>query len=155
MGSLKEFIECPVPEDQMEEVFSMPGGGPHNVGPGQVTDDSEMAMCLLWGLTRMEKRTGGCEVDMDAIASMYKEWIKSEPFDIGNTTADALEHLKNKETGLTKCAKFNAFMHNKESCSNGSMMRQTPLAVFGTGLGMQELKKLTTADIHFTHASPQ
>ena len=25
----------------------MPGGGVFNVGPGQVTDDSELAMCLL------------------------------------------------------------------------------------------------------------
>ena len=25
----------------------MPGGGVFKVGPGQITDDSEMAMCLL------------------------------------------------------------------------------------------------------------
>jgi len=28
----------------------MPGGGPHNVAPGQITDDSEMAMSLLKGI---------------------------------------------------------------------------------------------------------
>ena len=27
-----------------------PGGGPHGVAPGQITDDSELAMCLMWGL---------------------------------------------------------------------------------------------------------
>ena len=31
----------------MNECMKMPGGGPHKVGPGQVTDDSELAMCLM------------------------------------------------------------------------------------------------------------
>ena len=28
----------------------MPGNGPHWVAPGQVTDDSELAMCLMWAI---------------------------------------------------------------------------------------------------------
>ena len=28
----------------------MPGGGPFRLAPGQITDDSELAMCLMWGL---------------------------------------------------------------------------------------------------------
>jgi len=36
-------------------VMQMPGGGPHSVGPGQITDDSEMAMALLHALTSFEK----------------------------------------------------------------------------------------------------
>lgn len=34
----------------MDECMKMPGGGPHGVGAGQITDDSELAMCLMWGL---------------------------------------------------------------------------------------------------------
>ena len=30
--------------------MSMPGGGPFEVGAGQITDDSELAMCLMWAL---------------------------------------------------------------------------------------------------------
>ena len=30
--------------------MDMPGGGCFNVSPGQVTDDSELAMCLMRGL---------------------------------------------------------------------------------------------------------
>jgi len=33
----------------------MPGGGYFNVGPGQVTDDSELSMCLLWALVEGNK----------------------------------------------------------------------------------------------------
>ena len=30
--------------------MKMPGGGPFDLVSGQITDDSEMAMCLMWGL---------------------------------------------------------------------------------------------------------
>ena len=36
--------------------MKMPGGGPLNVGSGQLTDDSEMAMCLMWGLIDSNKK---------------------------------------------------------------------------------------------------
>lgn len=56
MGSLVEFETDKIPEEKLDEVMKMPGGGPHKVGPGQITDDSEMAMSLLWGLTREYKK---------------------------------------------------------------------------------------------------
>ena len=31
--------------------MTFPGGGSMGVGKGQITDDSEMAMCILLGLT--------------------------------------------------------------------------------------------------------
>ena len=34
---------------QIEWAMSMPGGGTHRVGPGQFTDDSELALCLAQG----------------------------------------------------------------------------------------------------------
>ena len=34
----------------MDDCMQMNGGGPFGLFPGQVTDDSEMAMCLMWGL---------------------------------------------------------------------------------------------------------
>lgn len=30
--------------------MSMPGGGPFNLNAGQITDDSELAMCLMQGI---------------------------------------------------------------------------------------------------------
>ena len=37
-------------EEEMDRCMEMPGGGPLNTGSGQITDDSELAMCLMWGL---------------------------------------------------------------------------------------------------------
>ena len=156
MGSLVEFTPCEIPDDQLDKAFKMPGGGPHNVGPGQVTDDSEMAMCMLWGLTfNQEKQEGGVILNAESIATFYKEWIKSKPFDIGNTTANALENLNDECPNLTRTAKFCSFMQNKESCSNGCLMRQTPMAVWASGLEPLDLRNATNCDVTFTHASSQ
>ena len=35
--------------------MQMPGGGPFNIGPGQITDDSELAMCLMQGIVNSNK----------------------------------------------------------------------------------------------------
>ena len=71
----------------------MPGGGPHGVGPGQVTDNGEMSMCLLWGLAKNKKEQGVLNLDLNYICEYYRDWILSSPFDIGITTKDALGPL--------------------------------------------------------------
>lgn len=38
-------------EEQLNEAMKMPGGGTHGNGAGQITDDGELTMCLLYGLT--------------------------------------------------------------------------------------------------------
>ena len=50
-GSYVEFITEHPTEEQLNESMEMPGGGPHGVGAGQITDDGELTMSLLWGLT--------------------------------------------------------------------------------------------------------
>ena len=47
-GSFNEFNNNILTDEQMEECMEMPGGGPWaGIGAGQITDDSELAMCLL------------------------------------------------------------------------------------------------------------
>ena len=74
----------------MNKCMTMPGGGPFGCGPGQITDDSELAMCLLHGLINGNEGQEEPVLDVDAIATMYAHWIKSNPFDIGITTRQAL-----------------------------------------------------------------
>ena len=35
--------------------MDMPGGGPFNLGSGQITDDGELAMCLMQGIIDSNK----------------------------------------------------------------------------------------------------
>jgi len=64
--------------------MTMPGGGHWKVGPGQITDDSEISMCLLWSIVEenKDKSQSPC-LNNQQIAKFYGEWIKSDPFDIG------------------------------------------------------------------------
>lgn len=49
-GARLEFEENLTRED-VTEALKFNGGGVFNVGPGQVTDDSELAMCLIHGIS--------------------------------------------------------------------------------------------------------
>ena len=49
-GSFLEFYKNTINESGMNICMSMPGGGPHKVGEGQVTDDGELTMCAMWAL---------------------------------------------------------------------------------------------------------
>ena len=64
---------------QVRHALTLPGGGMWDVGPGQVTDDSEMAMCLMQGLAQGQPPL----LPLDAIAARYAAWYHSDPFDIG------------------------------------------------------------------------
>lgn len=49
--------------------------------PGQITDDSEMALSLSKGLVESEGK-----LNLNKICKYYCKWVNSEPFDIGRTT---------------------------------------------------------------------
>lgn len=51
-GSYLEFNNEIASEEIMNECMQMPGGGPWRCGPGQITDDSELAMSLMLALIR-------------------------------------------------------------------------------------------------------
>ena len=46
------------------------GGGKLNVGPGQVTDDSEMAMCLLQAAFFDSKH-----LNLELILKSFRDWL--------------------------------------------------------------------------------
>ena len=68
--------------------MTMPGGGCFMVAPGQVTDDSELAMCQLRGLIEGEGK-----LDMSKIVRYYGLWFQEGPFDRGTTTSRALSAI--------------------------------------------------------------
>ena len=74
-GAVLEFREPPSPTD-VDWAMTMPGGGVWGVAPGQITDDSELMLCLAQALA--ESPT----FDLERIAHHYAAWIDSPPFDI-------------------------------------------------------------------------
>ncbi len=103
------------------------GGGWQTLA-GQPTDDSEMALALARSIVA----SGG--YDAETTLRGYREWYRSEPFDIGTTTRAAL-------VGYLMA----------QSEANGSLMRASPLGIFGHALAPERVVELAQADSALTH----
>ena len=57
VGAFLEWKWAPVPESEIKEALALKGGGPHLLAPGQVTDDTEQALCLAAGLIEVKHST--------------------------------------------------------------------------------------------------
>ena len=150
LGSAVEFQKH-VSNDDLNRALSMEGGIFGN-GPGQVTDDSELAMCILNGLCRTLPNW-----NPDSIAEFYKGWIMSRPFDIGKTTRNGFQLLPshNQIEGLAEVAKRSSIMDNQSSTSNGSFMRCSPLAVYCRNMMDEDfVRYIVTEDSSMTHSNP-
>jgi len=154
-GAVLEFFFEDITETKVEDALHMPGGGYWDVGPGQVTDDSELALCLAHGLAGSPQPPSSTP-PLDDIAKWYGEWINSPPFDIGNTTRHALGIAGPKAKqgaieGLGRAVQDAAAQYNQLSLSNGCLMRITPLPIWGCNLTTDELAAAARAETSLTH----
>lgn len=69
-GGVLEFSPAVSPAD-VDRALTFPGGGPHSLGPGQITDDTELALALADGLLSTE-RSATANFPADNIAGEYK-----------------------------------------------------------------------------------
>lgn len=118
------------------------GEGPFHVKPGQVTDDTELAMGLLYAILE------NGQYDKNKVAEKYIKWYNSNPFDIGNTTRNALANASNYKDMVNNSAKS-----NKNSLSNGCLMRISPLAIYGIKLTDEQLLQYCYEDAIMTNPS--
>ncbi|KAG2453926.1 hypothetical protein HYH02_002129 [Chlamydomonas schloesseri] len=128
----------------------MPGGGVWGVGPGQITDDSELALALASGLSQGEPTEG---FPAEHVAQSYGAWLNSHPFDVGNTCRTAFSAALHHDPSsgplaplMRKQAQF-----SKDSQSNGALMRCTPLAVWGARLSNDALAAAALEDCKLSH----
>jgi len=136
----------PVPDDQaIQNALTLPGGGCHKVGRGQVTNDSELAMCLAQGLA-----DGSGVLNLNKIASWYGKWVESKPFDIGGTTRNSLPKAVGMKEHQAEMVRRGAKLP-VESQSNGALMRISPLCVWCAKLKKEDLIKAVTEETILTH----
>lgn len=103
-------------------------GGTWNTLAGQPTDDSELALTLARCLLRDGRH------DPARVADAYRAWLRSHPFDVGTTTRAGIEGA-----------------HIRESRSNGSLMRVSPLAVWAHARSDDEVAEMARAESAITH----
>ena len=51
-GATIENIDTIPSKDEVSVCMNMKGSGPYQLGEGQITADSELALCLCWGLIK-------------------------------------------------------------------------------------------------------
>lgn len=150
-GAVLEFFGRGISPADVEHALTMPGGGTWEVAPGQITDDGELTMSLLNALAEDPDRPLGA-------ASHYARWVASDPFDIGATTAASLGCLRHaawaaraNEAGVDVAMTEAARERCMGSKANGSLMRATPLGVWGAGRAERDIIAAAQADARLSH----
>ncbi|MCZ6601568.1 MAG: ADP-ribosylglycohydrolase family protein [Planctomycetota bacterium] len=122
------------------------GGGGLDLVPGQVTDDTHMAICLAESLVESG------EFRPDDVARRYCAW-KNATFDIGKQTRDALTLIQHGspplEAGYVLWEKA-----SRQPAANGSLMRTSPIPIFFADDPIA-LRRAALADSVITHADPR
>jgi ADP-ribosylglycohydrolase len=109
---------------------------------GQPTDDSELALMLARSIVRSD------HYDADEATRAYAYWISSIPFDVGGTTRQALGAIQSDHDYPAEQARRAA---NEGSQANGSLMRISPLAIWGWRVPPDDLARLAAEDSRLTH----
>ena len=118
------------------------GEGPFHLLPGQVTDDTELALALARSLVRRGR------YDEDDVAEAYVRWRHSGPFDVGSATHQAFGGARPPGPGVALALRARA---NQQTQANGSLMRASPLGIFGAGMPRQSLARLAESDSGLSH----
>lgn len=96
--------------------------------PGQITDDSEMAMCLAYAIMDNPFKDS---IDPNYIYFYYGAWAKSNPIDMGFTTENAFKYFDfvtfHPKLNNFKTIQNQIFKDNYNSLSNGFLMRKSTL----------------------------
>ncbi|TKR80510.1 hypothetical protein L596_014574 [Steinernema carpocapsae] len=167
LGARYEFksdsqVAAMVDEDRENNGFlPILGGGPFNMKPGQVTDDSEMALSLARSLVDLKKFSA------PDIAASYVAWIQSNPPDRGITTEHALlgkgesqkvgpdfrmALSKEQKERLWEEVKKRVHEWNANSLSNGALMRISPLGIATTRWNDERrIRRCVDEDVGMTH----
>ena len=145
-GGILEFRGVPSAE-AVRMAWTMPGGGAHHLGPGQVTDDSEMGISLLHGLL-----AGNGALDLNQVALWYGKWFSSKPFDIGGTIRQSVGRAVNMTQHQAEMMRRGASKAG-DSQSNGCLMRIAPLAVFLRRLNPEDTAKAVCEEVSLTHGN--
>jgi ADP-ribosylglycohydrolase/protein-tyrosine phosphatase len=106
----------------------MIGGGIGRFAPGEWTDDTTMAWCIL------DVAAMGADLrDDDAltrIARNFRAWYDTSPPDIGNQTRTILGQVGPAPTGATMTAtSYDLHARTGHTAGNGSLMRTAPVAL--------------------------
>lgn len=147
LGSSLEFLDSESAKQFLSKHSyfdkGLVGLGPFNLVPGQFTDDTEMALAIMYVITQYGT------YNQDVVAKTYHKWYLSNPFDIGNTTKAAVSQTNAKDMMAI------ASTQNVSSLSNGFLMRLYGLVGLYYNKSAEELVDAIKKDVVLTHGHPE
>lgn len=117
MGATTEFLTSEQVVKHYGKVTDIIGGGWLNLEPGEVTDDTQMTMCVMDALMSFPDNAKRFK---RRCSNNFVKWYKSEPKDIGNQCLKAIDFYLMR--GLEN-------ERNESALGNGSLMRAMPCAI--------------------------
>ncbi|MGZ8460297.1 MAG: ADP-ribosyl-[dinitrogen reductase] hydrolase [Candidatus Deferrimicrobiaceae bacterium] len=139
LGATTEFMTPKEIRDKHGVHDQVTGGGWLRLKPGQVTDDTEMSLCIA----RAVCDTGGW--NLRAVADAFAGWLRGRPADVGATCRHGIRDYMLK--GRLEAPP------NDGDAGNGAVMRMAPVALLTLGDG-EALDRLAAEQAHLTHNHP-
>lgn len=137
LGATVEFMTPREISAQFKVHDRIIGGGWLNLKPGQVTDDTTMALALGDSILAAGR------VDAHAAAAAFDAWMRAKPVDIGSTVRRGL--LAYRKTGDPRMP------HCDHDAGNGAAMRVLPVALATFGESEKTVRMACRAQAHVTH----
>ncbi|HEY6839495.1 MAG TPA: ADP-ribosylglycohydrolase family protein, partial [Geobacteraceae bacterium] len=139
LGAPAEFLTTHEIKARYGVLADIVGGGWLRLKPGQVTDDTDMSLCVARALAAAGRW------DLTGIADNFAAWLKSKPVDVGDTCRKGIRnYLLKGETEVP---------FNQWDAGNGAAMRQLPVTLFTLG-DPELLARCAVAQAHITHNHP-
>ncbi|WP_035238048.1 ADP-ribosyl-[dinitrogen reductase] hydrolase [Desulfobacter vibrioformis] len=106
---------------------------------GQVTDDTEMSVCI----GRAIQKSQGW--NLCAVAEEFADWMRGRPVDVGSTCARGIRNYILHQTLEAAPSRWSA--------GNGALMRMLPVALYTLG-NDASLARYVVEQAHLTHNNP-
>jgi ADP-ribosyl-[dinitrogen reductase] hydrolase len=139
LGATVEFLTKGEIREKYGLHRKMIGGGWLHLAPGQVTDDTEMALCLGRSLVRSNG------FDIKDVCEEFALWLKGGPVDVGNTCRRGIRRY------MTHGSVDGGYCEG--DAGNGAAMRNLPMAIAAVERP-DLLEEWTLAQSHITHNHP-
>ena len=120
MGATTEFMNQGQIRTTYGWVDDIIGGGWLDLKPGEVTDDTQMSLCVMSAL--ME---GDYQNFKTRVANNFAKWLASDPEDVGNQCYKAIRYYAEEGKYIG---------NNNSALGNGSLMRALPCALLNDSL---------------------
>ena len=138
MGATTEFMKKDEIKVKYGTVDDIVGGGWLGLNPGEVTDDTQMSICVMEALMNADGEGSFEELTKEN----FIKWYKSNPPDVGNQCRLGIERLMiGKPLTTMECI---------GKCGNGSLMRALPCALVNNYEYNVRQGRLTHPNVHCT-----